>query len=178
MNPDLSHIQHRFAAWAAASAARVSPKCRFKVKFGVEILERLGFGPGYGDPAKLPLPSRFDDQHRRWREKAVRLAKARRIKMSHGVAAKLINVYLKSRFICGGHADHPKVAALHPPIDSILLEALIASNAGGFGKSWHALAKVRWSNLDSGQYETAIACLRSCFNPAWAAERLWSVSGD
>ena len=175
MSQPIDVIQHRFAAWAAASAARVSPKCRFKAANGVAILEGLGFGPGYGDPAKLPLPSRFDDQHRRWRKKAMRLAKARRIKMSHGVAAKLINVYLKSRFICGGHADHPKVAALHPPIDSILLEALIRTKDGGFEKSWRALAKVRWSNLDSGQYETAIACLRQCFKPTWSAEKLWRL---
>ena len=99
---DLNTIQHRFAAWAAATAARVSPKCRFKAGDGVAILEGLGFGPGYGKPDKLPLPSRFDNQHRKWRVKAIKLAKARRIGMSHGVAAKLINFYLKSRFICWG----------------------------------------------------------------------------
>jgi hypothetical protein len=175
MIKDLNIIQHRFAAWAAASAARVSPKCRFRAADGVAILEGLGFGPGYGKPDKLPLPSRFDDQHRKWREKAIRLAKGRRIRMSHGVAAKLINVYLKSRFICGGHADHPKVAALHPPIDSILLKSLADKNAGGFGPAWRALARRRWYNLDPDSYEVAIGCLRNSFQPAWVAEKMWKV---
>jgi hypothetical protein len=175
MSNEIYLIQHRFAAWAAASAARVSSMCRFKAADGVAILEGLGFGPGYGKPDKLPLPSRFDDQHRKWREKAIKLAKARRIKMSHGVAAKLINVYLKSRFICAGHADHPRVAALHPPIDSILLKALADKNTGGFGPAWRALARRRWSNLDSDSYEVAIGCLRNSYKPAWVAEKLWSI---
>jgi len=71
------------------------------------------------------LPSQFDESHRRWRERAIKSAKACRINMSRGVAVKLINIYLKSRFICGGHADHPKVKALNQPIDSILLKALL-----------------------------------------------------
>ena len=175
MIKQMNIIQHRFAAWAAASAARVSPRCRFKAADGVAILEGLGFGPGYGKPHMLPLPSRFDDQHRKWREKAIKLAKAKRIRMSHGVAAKLINAYLKSRFICGGHADHPNVAALHPPIDSILIKALADKNAGGFGPAWRALARRRWSNLDSDSYEVAIGCLRNSFSPTWVAEKLWSV---
>jgi hypothetical protein len=175
MSNHLHIIQHQFAVWAAGTAGRASPKCRFKVSQAGEILEALGFGPGYGRPEKLPLPHRFDAKHREWREKAIKEARKRGIKMSHGVAAKLINVYLKSRFICGGHTNHPKVAALHPPIDSILLKTLIEKNAGGFGKSWRALARVRWSKLDSDQYEVAIACLRSCFKSAWHSERLWII---
>jgi hypothetical protein len=95
--------------------------------------------------------------------------------MSPSIAAKLINVYLKSRFICGGYADHPKVAALHPPIDSILLKALADKNAGGFGPAWRALARRRWSNLDSDSYEIAIGCLRNTYHPAWGAEKMWKV---
>jgi len=118
-------IQHRFAAWAAATAGSASPKCRFSLADGVGILESIGFGPDYGRPERLPAPGDFDESHRRWRERAIKSAKARRINMSHGVAAKLINVYLKSRFICGVRADHPKVKALNQPIESILLKALL-----------------------------------------------------
>ena len=101
-------IQHQFAIWAAGTAGRASPKCRFKVSQAKEILEALGFGPGYGNPDKLSHPAKFDEKHREWRNRAIFEAKKRRIRMSHGVAAKLINVYLKSRFICGGHANHPR----------------------------------------------------------------------
>jgi hypothetical protein len=47
-----------------------------------------------------------------------------RLRFTHGIAAKLVNVYLKSVFVCGGRHDHPRVRALHPPIDSLLLDAL------------------------------------------------------
>lgn len=133
MSKNIGHIQHEFAVWAAGTAGRASPKCRFKVSQAKEILEALGFGPGYGKPDKLPHPAKFDEKHREWRNRAILEAKKRRIRMSHGVAAKLINVYLKSRFICGGHADHSKVATLHPPIDSILLKELARLNIGNVG---------------------------------------------
>jgi hypothetical protein len=170
----LKQIQHQFAVWAAGTAGRASPKCRFTVSHAGEILEALGFGPGYGKPDKLPLPHRFDAKHREWREKAVKEARKRGIKMSHGVAAKLINVYLKSRFICGGHADHPRVAALHPPIDSILLQALAKANYASLGPTWRLLARKRWSAFDSDTYESAIGVLKAGGIP-WMAERYWAI---
>ena len=170
----LSYIQHQFAAWAAGTAGRASPKCRFKVSQAREILEALGFGPAYGNPDKLPHPAKFDEKHREWRNQAILEAKKRRIRMSHGVAAKLINVYLKSRFICGGHADHPRVAALHPPIDSILLHALAKADYGNLGPTWRLLARKRWSTFDSGTYEVANGALKAAGKP-WMAEKFWII---
>lgn len=168
------HIQHQFAVWAAGTAGRASPKCRFKVSQAREILEALGFGPAYGNPDSLPHPSRFDRQHLKWRKVAIKVASRLGIKMSHGVAAKLINVYLKSRFICGGHANHPRVASLHPPIDSILLAALARANYLGRRPTWRHLARRGWSNFSSRDYEDAVADLRLCSIP-WNAEMFWSI---
>lgn len=175
MTTNSRFIQHQFAAWAAATAASASPKCRFSVADGVRILEAVGFGPSYSRPERLPVPGAFDKSHRRWRERAIKAAKARRISMSHGVAAKLINVYLKSRFICGGHANHPRVKALHPPIDSILLRALARKNYGSLGPTWSAFAQKRWSKFNSDTYELAIGCIKSVqiSQPLWAIEEHW-----
>ena len=176
MSSTLGQIQHQFAAWAAATAGSASPKCRFSTADGIGILEAIGFKPAYGKPERLPHPAAFDKAHRRWREKAIREAKRRRIAISHGVAAKLINVYLKSRFICGGHADHPKVAALHPPIDSILLKELARLNCGKLGPVWRTAAKIGWSNFSSKQYELVASCIRSVQHPwpAWLVEKHWN----
>lgn len=94
-----------------------------------------------------------------------------------GLQAQLINVYLKARFTCGGHADHPKVAALHPPIDSILLKELAQLNLGNLGPAWRALAAKRWSKFDSYTYELAIDCIKTVQhpNPAWMIERHWLI---
>ena len=91
------------------------------------------------------------------------------------VAAKLVNLYLKSRFVCGGHHNHPHVACLHPPIDSVMLTALAKANAGGFEEGWKRLQKQRWSKLHSHQYQTAINLIRSCMGnkPIWKIEEYW-----
>ena len=168
-------IQHRFAGWAAASAASASPRCRFKVSVGVAILEAIGFGPAYNDPRHLPSPQRFDTVHRGWRIEAIQAAKKRGIQMSHGVAAKLINVYLKSRFVCGGFSQHPKIAAIHPPIDSILLRALEMASHPEDKPIWRKLMKARWSKFDSETYEHAhkAIALTTAPLPAWTIETQW-----
>jgi hypothetical protein len=53
------------------------------------------------------------------------------LNITHGVAVKLINIYLKSLLVCGGYDSHEKVKALHPSIDSILLTELAERDIGG-----------------------------------------------
>jgi hypothetical protein len=68
------------------------------------------------------------------------------------VAAKLVNIYLKSRFVCGGHHVHARVQSLHPPLDSVLLKGLAEANVGGHRKEWEQAAKTRWSKFGSDDY--------------------------
>jgi hypothetical protein len=95
--------------------------------------------------------------------------------VTHGVAAKLINVYLKSRFVCGGFADNPKVQALHPPIDRLLLEELAREDFGGKRKFWAQVNQCGWSKFDSTTYENVIQEIRNSLNagPMWEIERFW-----
>ncbi len=52
---------------------------------------------------QLPRRASFDNEHRGWREWAVAGAKAQRISgFTHGVAAKLINTYLKIAVVLSG----------------------------------------------------------------------------
>jgi hypothetical protein len=82
---------------------------------------------------------------------------------------KLINLYLKASFTCGGHVSHPNVAALHPPIDSLLLKAFNRT------KPPKDRLPVHWSTFDSQTYQQAIDALREARKgvPLWAAESLW-----
>lgn len=79
----------------------------------------------------MPRPDRLDAAHREWRTRIVKAAEGEGLVFTHGVAAKLVNVYLKAGFVCSGHHGHPSVRALHPPIDSVLLQALCEENVGG-----------------------------------------------
>lgn len=160
---------HRFAAWAAASGASASPKCRFRVEDGKAILEAAGFDASLYRPSQLPKPSQIDRVHSRWRERVIAEASKRKLKFTHGIAAKLINLYLKARFTCGGHSDHRYVAALHPPIDSLLLKAMNATLPRA------DRMPTAWSKFDAKTYQAVIANLRliNAGSPLWKIEARW-----
>lgn len=94
---------------------------------------------------------------------------------THGVAAKLLNVYLKSRFVCAGCHQNDRVAALHPPIDSVLLKALADADVGGNAPAWKKAARTTWSRFDSDDYEEVIHTMRASLKgvPLWAIEEYW-----
>ena len=167
--------QHRFSAWAAATAASASPLCRFKVPQGVAILEACGFNPAFSSVDHLPNPTAIDATHLQWRNRVVAAATAQDLTFSHGVAAKLINVYLKARFVCAGCHEHERVKCLHPPIDSELLKGLAKENVRGFARQWRKFNQARWSKFDSGQYQTVIDLVRVCLpgQPLWKIEEYW-----
>jgi hypothetical protein len=173
----IEHHKHRFAAWAACRAASVV-NCRFSVAQGRAVLEASGFTASFYRPEQLPNPEPIavDDTHREWRNAVVREAETRGLSFTHGVAAKLVNIYLKSRFVCGGYHEHPRVQGLHPPIDSVLLRRLAAENVGGHEREWKQAAKTRWSKFDSGDYERVIVLIRhaSGVQPLWKIEWHWS----
>ena len=166
--------QHRFAAWAASRAASVK-NCRFSVEHGRAILEDCGFEANFSRPEQLPEPRAVDEEHRRWRADVIAAARSRELLFTHGVAAKLVNIYLKSRFVCGGRHAHERVQNLHPPIDSVLLATLAELNVGGNAKEWKRAAKTRWSKFTSDDYEQVIQLIRQSLNgaPLWKIEVHW-----
>ena len=166
--------KHRFSAWAAGRAANVNG-CRFSVEQAKEILEAAGLNQLLADPNSLPLPQDTDARHRERRNSVIAAAGNLGLTFTHGVAAKLINIYLKAGFVCGGHHAHANVQALHPPIDSVLLNELSDQNIGGHRRAWNEARRIRWSKLDSQQYETVINNIRASMpNQAlWEVEQYW-----
>ncbi len=167
--------QHRLAAWAASRAASAKG-CRFKVKQGVKILENCGFTAVFSKPEQLPRPDLLDEKHTKWREEIIDAAKHWGLIFPHGVAAKLINCYLKVRFVCTGQHEHERVKCLHPPIDELLLKELARQNVGGFKKQWRAFRKQRWSKFDSKTYQSVIDHIRDSLptnEPLWKIEEHW-----
>ena len=94
---------------------------------------------------------------------------------THGVAAKLINCYLKSRLVCGGYHTDARVKNLHPPIDDVMLRTLARLDIGGYRKEWQRARAARWSKLDSDGYEQLIRLIRLCLKdkPLWMVEQYW-----
>jgi hypothetical protein len=170
--------KHRFSAWAASRAASVNG-CRFEVEQGKAILERAGMREFLEAPERLPTRLEIDATHRGWRETVVATATQVGLQFSHGVAAKLINMYLKAGLVCGGHHDNPRVKVLHPPVDRLLLTALTRATEGQLRQELSALGP--WSTWDSTEYERAIDCIRRAVGmgpedsdpPLWSVERFW-----
>jgi hypothetical protein len=166
--------RHRFAAWAAGRAANVNG-CRFSVQQGKSILEAAGLKELLGDVERLPLPGQMTLRHRSWRNSVKAAAQNEGLAFTHGVAAKLINVYLKAAYVCGGQHTNERVRELHPPIDSVLLDELSVQDVGGRRTEWDVARRVRWSRFNSMQYETVIQNIRLSIpnSPLWKVEKYW-----
>jgi hypothetical protein len=160
---DIATHQHIFACWAAGRASSVKG-CRFEVSAAREWLEGIELRQYINAPDSLP--DDFDAAHREWRN---RLLQNARLPLTHGIAAKLINCYLKAAIICAGHHHHPKVAKIHPPIDRLLLNRLAKEYPD------ITLPKKGWSTFDEYQYEEVIKQVKSLCNdqPLWMIEKYW-----
>jgi hypothetical protein len=166
---DLITHRHRLATWAAARAAHRGGTFGIPVEKAFEWIEAVGLCTIVAEPDSLPAPETFDEAHREWRR---RLIAAAGPGLSHGKAAKLINVYLKAGVVCampGNADDHLRraVGAIHPPIDSILL------------KGW-GLKSGPWSSFDEDGYDGVIDQLREMvprpngFLEFWRLEEQWA----
>lgn len=166
--------KHRFAAWAAGRAASTR-RCPFSVAKAKAILEEGGMKRFLVSPDNLPVATHIDREHAKWRGKVIDAAQEQGLTFTAGIAAKLINCYLKAAFVCGGHENHPRVHALHPPIDSLLLDKLSSENIGEARAVWNEARQTRWSKFDSDQYERVIVAIRQAVadSPMWTIEMYW-----
>lgn len=165
--------KHRLAAWAASRAASASPKCRFKVKQGFTILEGAGFDSAF-QLVNMNNSEEVDRNHKKWRVEIIKHADKQGLDFTHGIAAKLINCYLKTRFVCGG-ANEKDTRYLHPPIDALLLDQLKKNNVGSLRQSWKNYADSRWSKFSSDMYESVIVSIKLVMKdePLWQIEKYW-----
>lgn len=184
---DLVRHRHRFAAWCASSAARTSPNCRFSVEVGVQLIEESELNALARGWSSLPeTEAEFDAMHRSFRNRLVELAPNKvgaGMRFTHGVAAKLINCYLKPIFLCSAPTRESteqdpfliKQRFIHPPIDRLLLNELYARNFGGVGPFWRQYRDIGWSAFSAEQYEAVVAMARTHLGdrPLWHLEEHW-----
>src|SRR5690606_28775543 len=159
MTYEIKEHKHRYAAWAASRASSVKG-CRFSVLQGKMIIENSGISVFVDSPQNLPEAENFDKAHSNWRESVISEAEKLGLIFTHGVAAKLINVYMKTIFVCGGYVENEKVASIHPPIDEVLLKSLRDNDVGGLKKEWQKAVTKRWSKFDSEKYQSVIDNIR------------------
>jgi len=168
---------HRYASWCAARASGrgLVGATNLVVRQALEASEL---------PATLSnavshwpsTPSELDAAHTQWCSQILdALHGAGVTSASFGRAAKIVAIYLKTRVVCGGHAERPLGRLAHPPIDRVLLKAL--AREPGFSKTSRALwRRTRWTELDAAGYAEVIQSLRDeglDEDGFWRVERWW-----
>lgn len=175
MSYSFKQHKHNFAAWCACRAAS-SSACRFRVKVGKAIIEEAGL---QNLVLGVTIPSQLEEMdvfHRTLRRTIVQAASRYGLAFSEGIAAKLINVYLKASFLGDQGSESAPIAELHPPVDREMLKALIASGLGD-NKLWRTSLEIGWTSFSGPQYEDVIAGLRKLLGPGtplWMAEQYWA----
>lgn len=173
---DIREHVHRLAAWAASTAASSAKGKRFKVATGCMLIERIGLKDLVGLPEKLPGPDNMDAAHLAWRSLLIQTAHDNGLSFfTHGLAAKLINMYLKVAFVNTAYAELPQVMALHPPIDRELLSGLAKSSLGT-KRTWCRFRDMAWSSFDADTYQAVIDAMRQALPPnqaLWTIEEHW-----
>ena len=165
--------KHRFSVWVASTAAMASPKCSFTVEIGKKILESADIEKSIQSIPKIKTQDKFDKWHTDICNRLISKAKNFNIKGSFtfGVAAKLLNCYLKSYFI--DHLDRLKF--IHPPIDRLLLLKLADKNFGDNKRFWGKKAKKGWSNFEKEDYSEVIKNIKETLNKIDGSSSLWKI---
>ncbi len=165
--------KHRFSAWAASTAAMASPKCKFSVEIGKKILESADIEKSINSIPKIKNQDKFDEWHKDMCNRLISRAGSFNIKgFTFGVAAKLLNCYLKSYFI--DYLDELKF--IHPPIDRLLLRELANKNFGDRKDSfWRSKEKRGWSNFTEEDYSEVVKNIKETLHEIDDSLGLWKI---
>lgn len=107
-----SQIIETYAQWTALSALRIGSPIRSRRDVYAAV-RAVRFGPLF-DPNLGPISG---SEFNRWHRSAVAGLIRRDARLTVGWAAKIINVYLKTRCYIGTQGRHHLSDAIHPPID-------------------------------------------------------------
>ena len=183
---DLVEHRHRLAVWSAARAASRGGDFGVKVEDAFRWIGGIGIRGLLSGYDHLPAPNDFDERHREWRRGLICRAGEG---LSHGKAAKLINVYLKVGVVCASCSPdgrvpddaRARIGAIHPPLDRILRDTIQRCT-----KTALYPRSAAWSRLGSCDYQAAIDKLKTIARQApvikessgvmelWRVERFWS----
>jgi hypothetical protein len=118
-NEKRKKIVHDFAKWTALSALRSGSP----IKSGERVYNLI---ENHADLPALFVPNAAIDETEfdRWHEKTVLAFCIAEAALPVGWAAKIVNVYLKTRVYLAGEGREGLVKAIHPPIDTSLQAGL------------------------------------------------------
>lgn len=174
--------KHMYAKWCAAAAygrglAGGGNSLAFR------LIEVCGLDQVTG-------PEHIDQHVDEWQMSFMKKieAEARRLgrnDFSFGRAQKLVNIYLKTILVCGGHHQHSSVALLHPPLDAALFKGMrtfLRKNRNAMAEAHSAFMAAqkhnpRWTLFSEADYVAHIDVVKLLMSgkPLYQVEELWDL---
>lgn len=179
-NFTLEQNRHKYAVWCAATAASTSTR-RFSVEEAYEWIKEADLKSIGSSWEALPSAENFDSVHLKIRNKLICNISVNSLEAEncHGIAAKLINIYLKTIFVVGASIEavslskekQAKLNAIHPPLDRTILREI----KDRFKKCKKAQTPTKtWSKLKSCEYQDIINTAKEITGgEMWRLEALW-----
>lgn len=203
---DIEEHRHRFAVWTAGRAyARGGREGGYSVPNAKRLIEGSRLREA-GTFSKLPAREAIDAFVHERIDAVIEFSQTmtyqkekkgepRPLVVTYGRAQKLVNIYLKTVIVCSQKHDDPAVGALHPPLDRVLLKALVALPrksqpaspvSAEFAEAIRAAKKrhgVNWTSFGKEAYEDYIKAIKLLQgeSPLWAVEEHWrpeNVKGE
>ena len=174
--------KHLYAKWCAAAAyGRGLAGGGNALAF--ELIEASGLG-------RVTRPEHIGKDVEQWQMDFMRAIVAKAefkgvTDFSFDRAQKLVNIYLKTVLVCGGHHQHPSVALLHPPLDSELFKGLRSFLSKN--RAMHTEARTafmvaqkrnpRWTKFSEVDYLAHIDAIKVLMagKPIYQVEEHWSL---
>lgn len=174
--------RHNFARWCAARAYTRGLKGGGN-QIAFELIDASGLK---NVTAPAHIGPDVDDWLLGYMRKIFNEAKCRGIEgFSFGHAQKIVNIYLKSVFVCGEHYSHPQVVQLHPPLDRQLfigLKAHLRRNKAAYPAAAAKFVKAQkvnsnWTSFTETDYMHHITAIQALMvgRPLYEAEEHWNL---
>ena len=159
--PARQQIIAQYAEWTAMSALRSGAPIKSR-RDVYTALRQVDFEPLF-DKLKGPISHATFDE---WHGAAVDRLTSVEPRLTVGWAAKMINVYLKTRCYIGAQGRHHLSEAIHPPIDAGLWIGLRRefSDRPNILKQTHCVEKIK----DIVDYATYMCIISGCRDAARA----------
>ena len=198
--------KHILACWGAASAASQSTLFKFSVEHGKQLILLAKDGTHSSETSFVAFIKSIEncssqDDFDEWHSNAIenmlggkgvdavfekinvekpkKSSKLNRQYYSYGIAAKLMNCYLKIFHLSSfGHAQYGKY--IHPPVDAILLKKLLEVESDLFSfqfkksSMYHDGSIPKWTSLDGHEYAMVISKIQT-FIREQDAGGLWKI---
>ncbi len=194
--------KHVLASWAASRAASQAKDFKFKVELGSNLL-LLGVDASITDDGSfityIKQITKFDsqDEYDSWHSSTIKnmLTNEGDLKKllignnkkyqhySYGIAAKILNCYLKVFFI-ESFGKHKFADFIHPPIDALLLGALKTEDSSIFNYNSPVFENIgvsgtpAWTRINESEYIEIISLIKNYVDiknqmGLWKIEYAW-----